>query len=315
MATAACLPIAADRAGPCVRTIFFEGLDLNGIPLSLEARLKPETPGAAAIALGIGATANAEGMRLVGVTFTDGIPTSQVTLRINETTMKDASKVPYVGELGDVSTLYYDLIGLFGQDKRRLCYGTLTALPTTYGMDAAPAGRSDGRSFADGSAQTWNSATLSFGAETVVVRIDGADLLSGLLGGAKDNAYRAQQALSDTQAVAATLAPLSSQVQDVSYVNTVLFDEGQAADTNDGAATDNATLFMEGTIGDGATLIDTITIYAATSVTACKVRRWQTNADNSLSYLATVMTVALVDGANVFTAKSGAFAAFVPAAG
>lgn len=63
MTTAACLPIAADRAGPCVRDIFFEGLDLTGIELALEARLNPETPGAPNIGLGMTVVANAEGMR------------------------------------------------------------------------------------------------------------------------------------------------------------------------------------------------------------------------------------------------------------
>jgi len=177
MATAACLPIAADRAGPCVRNIFFDGLDLTGVELRLEVRLNPETPGPAAIALGLGATANAEGLRLAGVTFANGVPTSQVTLRINEATMKDASKVPYSGELGDVSTMVYDLIGIFGQDKRRLCYGTLIALPTTYGMDAAPADRVDSYRSTYGSAPTWNSATLTFNNDDVRIQIDGADLI------------------------------------------------------------------------------------------------------------------------------------------
>lgn len=176
MATSACLPIAADRAGPCVRTIFFEGLDLTGVTLAMELRLNPETPGPASIALGMGATANAEGLRLVGVSNTSGVPTSQVVLRINETTMKDASKVPYSGELGSASTLAYDLIGIFGQDKRRLMYGSFTALPTVYGMDNAPANRpaGSGAAAADGGS---SSATLQFGDQVIRVSIDGAEVI------------------------------------------------------------------------------------------------------------------------------------------
>jgi hypothetical protein len=192
MATAACLPIAADRAGPCVRTIFFKGLDLTGVTLALEARLNPETPGQASIALGMGDTANAEGLRLVDVTVADGMPTSQVVLRINETTMKDATKVPYSGELGSSSVLYYDLVGIFGQDKRRLVYGTLSAVPTVYGMDAAPANRPPG-----GTASTtgaWASASLTFTDDSVTVTIDGADLIGSIAAGATVQADRAEAA-------------------------------------------------------------------------------------------------------------------------
>ncbi|KTT70172.1 hypothetical protein [Sphingomonas sanguinis] len=181
MATAACLPIAADRAGACVRTIFFVGLDLTGVPLALEARLNPETPGPAPIALGMGATANAEGLRLIDVTVNAGVPTSQIVLRVNESTMKDAAKLPYSGELGSSSPLYYDLIGIFGQDKRRLVYGTFTPLPTVYGMSGAPADRPMGYGsspFDAGGA--WNSARVTFGDDTVAVTIDGADLVGAI---------------------------------------------------------------------------------------------------------------------------------------
>lgn len=177
MSTAACLPIAADRAGPCVRTIFVVGLDLTGVVLAMEMRLNPETPGAAAVALGMGATANAEGLRLIGVTVTNGVPTSQVVMRVNEATMKDPSKVPYAGELGSSYSLFYDLIGMFGQDKRRLCYGTFTALPTVYGMEGAPSQRAQSYGAPDSGAPTWSSATLTFANDTVTITIDGADLV------------------------------------------------------------------------------------------------------------------------------------------
>ncbi|WP_440978561.1 hypothetical protein ACQHGV_13385 [Sphingomonas pseudosanguinis] len=216
MATAACLPIAADRAGPCVRTIFFEGLDLTGVTLALEARLNPETPGPAPIALGMGATANAEGLRLVDVTVADGVPTSQVVLRINETTMKDASKVPYAGELGSTSVLYFDLIGTFGQDKRRLAYGTLSAVPTVYGMDAAPTNRPAGGSGAASTGGAWLNARAIFSNDDVRVVIDGADLLGGY-------ASRSEIAASRAVAAAETAVAVNDAWQ-VSFSKAIIVD-------------------------------------------------------------------------------------------
>lgn len=184
MATAACLPIAADRVGPCVRTIFFEGLDLFGLQLAMEFRLNQETPGPAPISLGMGATADAEGIRVVDVTSANGIPTSQVVIRISEATMKDAAKVPYSGELGSASTLFYDFIATFGQDRRRLAYGTFTALPTVYGMDSAPANRPQGGQ--SGQASTWTNARVTYSDDDVRVVIDGADLLGLIIDDARE---------------------------------------------------------------------------------------------------------------------------------
>lgn len=195
MATAACLPIAADRAGACVRTIFFEGLDLTDVTLGMEVRLNPETPGAASIALGMGATANAEGLRLTGVTVKNGVPTSTVVLRINESTMKDAAKVPYSGELGSSSVMVYDLVGVFGQDKRRLCYGEIIALPTVFGMDAAPYDRSISHRSASSDAASWSAARLTFSDDRVTVRMDGADIIGMQVERAAEAADRIDKAI------------------------------------------------------------------------------------------------------------------------
>lgn len=234
MNTAASLPIVADRVGPCVRDIFFEGLDLTGVQLALEARLNPETPGPAPIALGMGATANAEGLRLIGVTTVAGVPVSQVTLRINETTMEDAAKFPYAGELGTASGLFYDLIGIFGQDKRRLCYGELVALPTVYGMDNAPADRPVGYGSRSGSYSTWTSARLTFGNGSTTVRIDGADLmgaqvqkaaLSAAAAGAQaDRAEQAADAVADQSKVVAMVPGPNRLI--VRYASGALYDGG-----------------------------------------------------------------------------------------
>lgn len=209
MATAACLPIAADRVGPCVRTIFFEGLDLFGLQLAMELRLNPETPGAASISLGMGATADAEGIRVVNVTSAGGVPTSQVVIRINEATMKDAAKVPYSGELGSASTLFYDFVATFGQDKRRLAYGTFTALPTVYGMDNAPANRPASVSGAGGDIGSWSTARVVFGSDDIRVTIDGADLVGLIIEDARaeidDGVAAAQAARGSAEAALAAI--------------------------------------------------------------------------------------------------------------
>jgi hypothetical protein len=209
MATAACLPIAADRAGPCVRTIFFRGLDLAGVVLAMELRLNPETPGPAAVALGMGASANDEGLRVVAVTVTDGVPTSEVALRIAEATMKDAAKIPYAGEIGSSCPLYYDLIGVFGQDKRRLVYGTLTPLPTVYGMDNAPANRSAAFGASGGSGGTWTSALVSYSDDATSIVIDGADLLGPLV----DKAGSAAASVLEVREALTALQPVDAAVQ------------------------------------------------------------------------------------------------------
>lgn len=209
MSTAACLPIAADRAGPCVRTIFFEGSDFTGVTLGMQLRLAPEIPGAPLVDLGMAATANAEGLRLIGVTVENGVPTSQVVLRINETTMKDATKVPFSGEIGTASVLAYDLIGIFGQDKRRLCYGQFAAVPTVYGMDAAPAARPANYGVTQVGYATFTSARVTFSNGSVTVKIDGADLIGPLAAQAGNAADRAEAA---REAVAAGLVTVQAQI-------------------------------------------------------------------------------------------------------
>ena len=215
MATAARLSIAADRVGACVRTFIFRGIDLTGVALAMQVRLRPDTPGAPLIDLATVTVANAQGLRMTGVETVAGVPTSTVILRINETTMKDAAKVPYFGEPGSASVLSYDLIGTFGGDKRRLVFGKFIALPTTYGADDAVPGSAAGIS--DGY-ETWTAATLTFTDDAVSVTIDGAELLAPLIEevqGFRDGAQAAAADAADTlaavdAAAAAALAQLAS---------------------------------------------------------------------------------------------------------
>jgi hypothetical protein len=72
MAKAARLPLAADRYTSCVRTIRFRGLDLTGIALRLQVRLRPDTPGAPEVDLGVVTNGNEQGLRILPVEIVDG---------------------------------------------------------------------------------------------------------------------------------------------------------------------------------------------------------------------------------------------------
>jgi hypothetical protein len=204
MATAARLPIVADRAGACVRTIDFKGLDLTGITLAMEIRLYPDQPGAAKVTLGMAAS-NAEGLSLAGVSVSNGIPTSRVQIRINEATMEDNSKIVYSGEIGTPSELSYGLIGIFGGDKRTLTYGPFIALPTTYGADNAPATRVAGSGTKD-IYSAWNNARGTFSNDATVVTVNGVDLIEPLVVRAEDAAEAGEASAAASTASSAASA-------------------------------------------------------------------------------------------------------------
>lgn len=105
MATAALVPLSADRWTPFVRTISFE-YDLTGAVLRLQIRLYPNQPGAPLVDLGMVDTLAAQGLKLTSVDNSGPNPISIVSMRINETVMEG---LPYMGELGDDSELAWDL--------------------------------------------------------------------------------------------------------------------------------------------------------------------------------------------------------------
>ncbi|KXN97821.1 hypothetical protein LS48_14715, partial [Aequorivita aquimaris] len=88
MSKVAYLPIEADRYGACVRQIYVRGLDLTGIAMRAQVRLAGDTPGAPLVDLQNVTNGNAQGLRLVGVDTTDGLPSSHVELVINESAME-----------------------------------------------------------------------------------------------------------------------------------------------------------------------------------------------------------------------------------
>lgn len=224
MAIAAYLPIVADRVGACVRLVRFVGVDLTDVSMRLQIRLQPDTPGAPLVDL-VTAAADAEGLALISVNATDGITTSTVQIRIAEATMKDNSRTPYMGELGDPSILAYDWIGTFGGDKRRLTYGEFVALASVNGADNAPASRSAGTS-PGRSWPTWSIANVTMGTDSTTVAIEGADLLAPIVAATQASAAdAAASAASVAGFVLSGVRPVSSLlVRDVDDVEMSVFD-------------------------------------------------------------------------------------------
>jgi hypothetical protein len=197
MALSACLPLAVDRYGAAVRTVIIRGLDLTGVTMRAQVRLRPDTPGDPLIDLEMGANTSAEGLYLVSAVADDTYGTiSTVQIRINETTLEG---LPYAGELGDSSTFAWDWQATIGGDKRRLVYGDFVVLPGVTGADSAPADRPAGTG-TPSSPTTWSTAVLTFGTETVEITIDGADILA-----------RAETAAVQAEAAAEAIPTSSSQ--------------------------------------------------------------------------------------------------------
>ena len=135
MATAARLPLVADRWTPFVPTLSFVGVDLTGADMRAQVRLRPDAGGSPLVDLPTVTTANTQGLRLLGVT-TDGagVPTSMVALRINETTMEG---LPAATEVRDAALLAWDMQITIGGIKQRWLFGDFIVLPGCTGADAS----------------------------------------------------------------------------------------------------------------------------------------------------------------------------------
>ena len=179
MATFAYLPIAADRSGACVRTIYFSGFDLTSVPLAMQVRLHPDQPGAPLIDLAQ-VSNDAQGVRLMGVSTVTGVPVSEVRIWISEVTMEDSAAVPYTGEIGQASELSYGLIGIVDGHERTLAQGPFVALPSTYGSDAAPTDRivSDSEPSRN---QSWSTAEVTFSDDNVAVVVEGVNQIAPMV--------------------------------------------------------------------------------------------------------------------------------------
>jgi hypothetical protein len=210
MATAARLPLAAWRNELCVRTIRFVGLDLTGVDMRAQIRLRPDAPGVPLISLATVTTAAAEGLKLNGVSVTAGVPSSEIVLRINKATMTDATKAPYGGESGADTALAY-AIQLGGISR---VVGQFIVLANVMDSDAAPTGIADvAHGCTTSGMLPWSAAQLTFSDTAIEIKIDGVELLAPLVVVATDAAERAEAALAAAEAVAAPLTGLAQSVR------------------------------------------------------------------------------------------------------
>lgn len=106
MITPGKLDLTVQRWTPFVYQIDFKGLDFTGATPAMQVRLYRDAPGEPLIAL-VDAAANAEGLS-IAVATTDGVPTSTVQIRINETTAEDL--LLNAGTPGADIRLVYDLL-------------------------------------------------------------------------------------------------------------------------------------------------------------------------------------------------------------
>ncbi len=205
MATAARLAIAARRNEVARFTIAVDGIDLTGVNMAMQIRLAPDTPGAPLLALGTVTTLAAEGLKLDSVTVVDGIPTSIIRGRINASTMTDATKMPYSGEVGTDTVLAYAMQWTLGGDAQTRLHGIFIVVASAFNSDNAPVNRPIGYGGSSGNSSVGTSSTLTFGDEIIRVSLDGFDLLAPLI---QQAVLAAEQAMA-----AAALVPVNVQAQ------------------------------------------------------------------------------------------------------
>lgn len=119
--------LTAYRWVPFDETIAFEGVDFTGGTCAMEVRAYRDAPGAALLTL---ATANPQGLSITPI-ITNGIPTSNVRIRINEATLEALLPFPASGvEPGQPVILAYDLvITTTALGKRRWVEGAFIIQP------------------------------------------------------------------------------------------------------------------------------------------------------------------------------------------
>jgi hypothetical protein len=204
--TAARLALYARRYEVARFSIAVEGIDLTGVPMSMQVRLQRGTPGAPLIQLDTVTTAAAAGLKLDSVTVTDGVPTSVITGRINKSTMDDPQKVPFTGEVGQDDVLAYAMQWTLGGDAQTRIEGDFIVRDSAYGSDSAPLNRPAGYGATSRMASAGGAATLSFGDQVIKVSIAGAELLAPIAGSVSASAATAQTAAQQAQASARATA-------------------------------------------------------------------------------------------------------------
>lgn len=227
MATYARLDIASWRTEARVLTFRIHGMDLTGVNLRQQVRQRPDTPGTPLIDLATVVSANAQGLRFVGVETVEGVPVSTFTARYNASTLRD---LPYLGEIGGDSEFSHQL--QIGGVTRFA--GAFWARATTIDSESAPVNRvtGNGERRAPGVAATV-SATIA-GEDVVELKLDGADALWPPALAALEARDEAKAAR-DVAELAAATALASSRYFTSRALGEAGSTTGQAFSTDDGA--------------------------------------------------------------------------------
>lgn len=124
MPTAGTRDLVANRWEPFVHTIDFVGFDWSAANFIAQVRMTRDATGSALVDLSTVGSVGTEGITVVEVVMTAGVPTTTVSMRINEATME---ALPAAGEVGDDIVLYWDMqVTPSGGVKARWLEGTFT---------------------------------------------------------------------------------------------------------------------------------------------------------------------------------------------
>lgn len=211
--TAASLALSARRNEVARFTIAVTGIDMTGVAMAMQIRLGLDVPGAPLISLATVTTLAAEGLKLDSVTTTNGVPTSIIKGRINASTMTDATKVPYMGEIGADSVLAYAMQWTVGGDAQTRLYGDFVVVASAFGSDGAPTNRPPSYGGTQSFSARSSGGSLSFGDQIVTVTLPGVELLSPLVGRTEVAASAAEgSAVTSGNAAASSVAARDQSV-------------------------------------------------------------------------------------------------------
>jgi len=201
--TAARLALSARRNEVARFTIVVTGIDMTGVAMAMQVRQTVDNP-FLLFALGTVNTLAAEGLKLDSVTVKDGVPTSIIKGRINASTMTDATKVPYTGEIGDNTVLAYAMQWTLNGDAQTRLYGNFVVTASAFGSDGAPTNRPASYGSPSATCGGTSSESLLFGDQVIAVSIDGAELVGG-------EVAKAQAAAQDARDARDAVKPMSGQ--------------------------------------------------------------------------------------------------------
>ncbi|MEG3165533.1 hypothetical protein U1701_13105 [Sphingomonas sp. PB2P19] len=177
----------------------FVGVDWSASSFRAQVRLRGDTPGPPQIALGNVTVANTEGLRVVGVAYDAGLPTTTVAGYLSKETMSSAAKLPYGGEAGDDSLFEWGV----QIDGITRIVGPFWAVASPIDSDLAPLARPSSGGTNTTAPGSFSNVALTIAQEDVVrVSIDGAELLTPYLVAAESLSQIATDARIAAEAIA-----------------------------------------------------------------------------------------------------------------